>query len=275
MTSATAVAAATSVVRTGKLLRPPPCSNAKRTPSTEVSDPPAAATESASRERTFAVSVPATCDDRHAGTTARAAPTTTTASAPRPSTAQSTAMPGCTSATRTAPTGPNGEAATAIAMAISAPTAIATSAFAIETVIRSRRVLPIAARVALYAASTCIRRDSDCATTTKPKSAAKAANASSASTSGSVAFSTSAPTADARLEGDGLVRCQRRDSGGESVHVDARLQLDHGAPVGGHEVGMRGPKCRREDEGGGHVTRVHHDAVLGDTDAVDARGPLL
>ena len=70
-------------------------------------------------------------------------------------------MPGCTSATRTAPTGPSGDAATAIAIAISAPSDDRHRAFAIETAIRSRRVLPIAASVALYEASSCIRRDSD------------------------------------------------------------------------------------------------------------------
>ena len=166
---------------------------------------------------------------------------------------------------------PEGEAATVTATASNAPTVIATSAFAIETVIRSRRVLPIAASVALCAASTCMRRESACATTTSPNSAANAANASSARTSGSVAFLTSAMTADRALEGDGLVRYQGLDSGGERVHVDTGLQLDHGAPIGPHQVGMRSPERRREQEGRGHVARVDHDAVLRDADAIDTR----
>src|SRR5690242_8674116 len=137
VTSATAVAAATSVVRTGTRFRPEPASSANRSPTAAGTDAPAAVSAPAIRDRDPTDPWSTSLDERQAGHIATASPATTTAMAPIPSTVQSNATPGWTSATRTAPTGPSGDAATAIPSARIAPAATASAALISESTIRS------------------------------------------------------------------------------------------------------------------------------------------
>ena len=72
---------------------------------------------------------------------------------PASSRVQSNRMPGCTSATRTVPTGPSPDVATAITTASAAPTITANIDLAIDSAVRCDLVIPSAARVGLCRAS--------------------------------------------------------------------------------------------------------------------------
>ena len=189
-----------SAARTGTADLPRPGWRARRTPSVTVTGASAPDSHLASRGwrgSGAAVSEAAgvALASRQAGQVTQATRSPTMAAGTAVSTSQSVLIPGDGSASRAAPTGISGDAATATAAARTAPAAVATATSSSPAAVSWRRVIPRAASTRNPELASSSSRPATCVTISSAVHASTSAKMARATTSGWIDRSTAAYSA--------------------------------------------------------------------------------
>ena len=196
-----------SAARTGTADLPRPDWRARRTPSMTVTGAPAPDSHAAIRGwRDGGVAVGGAAGhalaSRQAGQAAQPTRSPTMATGPAVSTSQSVLIPGDGSASRAAPTGISGDAATAAAAARTAPAAVATATSSSPAAVSWPRVIPRAASTRCPELASSSSRLAACVTISSAVNTSTSAKIASATTSGCIDRSTaaySAPSSDGMI----------------------------------------------------------------------------